>query len=373
MSYIDLNIKEFIVAAKFKYMVKMSKILLTGDTPSGKLHLGHYVGSLQNRIKLQDEYESYILIANYHGFTTNAQKHEEIYQSTLDIAIDYFAAGLDPNKACIFLESEVPAIFEMAAMFSMLISYPRLMRNPTLKDEIKDKELGHNYSAGFLYYPILQVADILDFRADLVPVGEDQIPHLEMAREVARKFNFNYCGVPTETKDEDHIKAGGLFPIFQPLLSETKRLVGLGGPNEAGRLLKMSKSLNNSILLSDDNDTIRKKIMGMYTDPNRLRATDPGTIENNPLWIFHDAFNEDKKWLEEAKARYQQGTIGDVECKKKLVDIIVNIIEPISTRRKELEQDPAYIIKLLKEGSAKARSKTATTLKLYKEAIKFAF
>lgn len=246
--------------------------LLTGDTPTGKLHLGHWVGSLENRVALQDKYDCYFLLANPHAFSTKADKPQAIHDSVLDIVLDYLAAGIDPKKSCIFLESDIPAIFELATYFSMIISYPRLMRNPTIKDEIRDKQLADQYSMGFLFYPILQVADILAFRADLVPVGEDQAAHLELTRETARKFNQLYCGVDAHLKDEDNIKAGGLFPIPEMMLGRTKKLIGLGAPNAEGTLLKMSKSLNNSILLSDDAETVRKKIMGMYTDPKRLLA-----------------------------------------------------------------------------------------------------
>ena len=336
--------------------------LLTGDTPTGKLHLGHWVGSLENRVQLQDEYDCYFLIANPHAFSTKAGKPEEIRQSVLDIVLDYLAAGIDPQKSCVFLESDIPAIFELATFFSMIISYPRLMRNPTIKDEIRDKQLGDQYSMGFLWYPILQVADILAFRADIVPVGEDQAPHLELAREVAHRFNFLYCGGESEKN--------ALFPIFKMLLGRTKRLVGLGAPNAEGNLLKMSKSLNNAILLSDDADAVRKKIMGMYTDPKRLKATDPGTVENNPLWIFHDTFNSDKKWVEEAKTKYQGGKIGDVDCKKKLIEIILALLEPMQKRRKELIGNEDYILSVIREGAKKANIIANITLRDAKEAMK---
>ena len=354
-------------------MTALKPRLLTGDTPTGKLHLGHWVGSLENRVKLQDQYDCYFLIANPHAFSTKAEKPQEIRQSVLDITLDYLAAGLDPEKSCIFLESDIPAIFELATYFSMLISYPRLMRNPTIKDEIRDKQLGEKYSMGFLLYPILQVADILAFLPEVVPVGEDQIPHLELAREVARKFNQVYCGVDSHTEDKDYLKAGGLFPVIEPLVGRTGRLVGLGGPNEGGALLKMSKSLNNAILLSDDNDTIRKKVMGMYTDPNRLRATDPGTVENNPLWIFHDTFNPNKEWVEDAKNQYRAGKIGDVVCKKQLVEVLVHLIEPMQKRRKELESDQNFILSVLRSGAEKANAVAAKTLSTAKDAMQQIF
>lgn len=336
--------------------------LLTGDTPTGQLHLGHWVGSLENRVALQDQYDCYFLIANPHAFSTRAEQPAQIRQSVLDITLDYLAAGINPEKSCIFLESDIPAIFELTTYFSMLIPYARLMRNPTIKDEIRDKQLGDKYSMGFLWYPILQVADILAFLPSVVPVGEDQIPHLELTREVARKFNQLYCAVDPHTDDADYQKAGGLFPVIEPLLGRSRRLVGLGGPTEEGHLLKMSKSLNNSILLSDDNDTIRKKVMGMYTDPNRLRATDPGTVENNPLWIFHDTFNTDKAWVEDTKAQYRAGTVGDVVCKKKLVEVIVALLEPMQQRRKEYIGNEDYLLQVIRQGADKANKVANDTL-----------
>lgn len=343
--------------------------LLTGDTPTGRLHLGHWVGSLENRVAMQDEYDCYFLLANAHAFTTKVDQAKAIRESTLQITLDYLAAGIDPKKSCIFIESDVPAIYELATWFSMLIPYPRLMRNPTIKDEIRDKQLGHNYSMGFLWYPILQVADILAFQADVVPVGEDQVPHLELTREVARRFNQMYCGVDSHTEDKDYVKAGGIFPIFECKLGRVQRLVGLGGPGENGQLLKMSKSLNNAILLSDGPDSIRKKVMGMYTDPRRLRASDPGTTENNPLWVFHDTFNPDKAWVEETKAKYREGTIGDVDCKKRLIDILVELLAPMQSRRAEYEKDMSQVLKVLKEGAKQANAEAEKTLQKVKEAI----
>ncbi len=344
--------------------------LLTGDTPTGRLHLGHWVGSLENRVHMQNDYDCYFIIANVHAFTTRVEKPAEIHQSTMDIAIDYLAAGIDPNRSAIFLQSEIGAIAEMTFFFSMLIPFPRLMRNPTIKDEIRDKGLGDNYSMGFLLYPIGQVADILVFRPDIVPVGEDQVPHIEMTREVARRFNQVYCQVDPHTEDADYIAKGGVFPIVHTKLGRSKRLVGLGGPDASGNLLKMSKSLNNAIFLSDDADTIKKKVMSMYTDPKRLKPTDKGTIENNPLWIFHDTFNPDKAWVKEAKERYRNGTIGDVECKKSLIDALVAFIDPIRRRRLELEKDLHYVQTVLREGTARANEVANTTLLLAKEAMR---
>jgi tryptophanyl-tRNA synthetase len=344
--------------------------LLTGDTPTGRLHLGHWVGSLENRVSLQDEYDCYFIIANVHAFTTRMEKPADIRQSVLDIATDYLAAGIDPKRSTMFIQSEIPAIAELTFFFSMLIPYTRLMRNPTIKDEIRDKGLGENYPFGFLLYPVGQVADILAFRPEIVPVGEDQIPHIEMTREVARRFDQLYCGVSSHTEDKDYVTKGGLFPIVHVKLGRARRLVGTGAPGPDGNLLKMSKSLNNAILLSDDADTIAKKVKAMYTDPNRIKATDPGTVENNPLWIFHEIFNPDTTWVEESKLLYRAGKIGDVDCKKRLIEVLVSIIEPIQKRRQVYENDPAQVLDILREGTEKANAVANETLNLAKKAMK---
>jgi tryptophanyl-tRNA synthetase len=244
------------------------------------------------------------------------------------------------------------------------------MRNPTLKDEIRDKDLGENYPFGFPLYAVGQCADILAFRPELVPVGEDQLPHLELTREVARRFDQLYCGVDPHTADKDYIKAGGLFPIIAPKLGRVKRLVGTGGPGPSGELLKMSKSLNNAIFLSDDADTVQKKVMGMYTDPKRLRATDPGTVENNPLWIFHETFNPDQAWVKEQEDLYRGGKVGDVVIKRKLVEVLNTLIDPIRTRRKQFEARPDDVIDALRTGTKRANAVAEETLLLAKRAMK---
>lgn len=351
----------------------MKPRLLTGDTPTGRLHLGHWVGSLENRIMLQEQYDCFFLIANVHAFTTRADKPAEIHQSVIDILLDYLACGIDSEKSTIFLQSEIPAIAEMTFFFSMLIPYPRLMRNPTIKDEIRDKKLGDNYSFGFLLYPIGQVADILVFRPDIVPVGEDQIPHIEMAREVARRFNQLYCGVDPHTDDNTYLQKGGLFPIVKAKLGRAHRLIGIGAPDESGNFLKMSKSFNNAIFLSDDPDTVQKKVMAMYTDPKRLKATDKGQVENNPLWIFHEIFNPDKNWVNEAEDKYRHGAIGDVECKKRLIEVLIALIEPKRQRRLAFAKDMAYVLDVLRRGTAKANITANETLALAKEAMQQRF
>jgi tryptophanyl-tRNA synthetase len=351
--------------------MSQKKRILTGDTPTGKLHLGHYVGSIETRLALQDEYDCYFLIANKHAFTTRADKPEEIRQSVIEIATDWLAVGIDPNKSTMFIQSEVPAIDELTFFLAMLIPFNRVMRNPTLKDEIRDKGLGEEYPFGFPMYAVGQCADILAFRPELVPVGEDQIPHLELTREVSRRFNQMYCGVNPHAKDQDNVKEGGLFPIIAPKLGRVKRLVGIGGPSsETGQLLKMSKSLNNAIFLADDADTVQKKVMSMYTDPKRLKATDPGTIENNPLWIFHEIFNPDENWVKENEDLYRQGKVGDVAMKKKLVEVLNALIEPIRTRRKQFESRPDDVIDVLREGTKRANVVAEETLYLAKKAMK---
>jgi tryptophanyl-tRNA synthetase len=270
-----------------------------------------------------------------------------------------------------FIQSEVPAIDELTFFFSMLVPFNRVMRNPTLKDEIRDKELGENYSFGFPLYAVGQVADILAFRPVMVPVGEDQLPHLELTREIARRFDQLYCGVDPHTEDKDYVKAGGLFPVIEPKLGRVKRLVGLGPPGSNGELLKMSKSLNNAIFLSDDADTVQKKVMGMYTDPKRLRATDPGETDptKNPLWAFHETFNPDKSWVAEHQDAYKNGKVGDVAIKRKLVEVLNTLIDPIRTRRKQYEARPDDVLDVLREGTRRANGVTEETLALAKKAM----
>ncbi|HZZ44900.1 MAG TPA: tryptophan--tRNA ligase [Tepidisphaeraceae bacterium] len=354
-------------------MSTTKKRILTGDTPTGKLHLGHYVGSVENRLALQDEYDCYFIIANKHAFTTRADRPAEIRQSVIEIATDYLAAGIDPNKSTMFIQSEVPAIDELTFFFAMLIPFNRVMRNPTLKDEIRDKGLGDEYPFGFPMYAVGQCADILAFRPELVPVGEDQLPHLELSREVARRFDQMYCGVDPHVEDKDYVKAGGVFPVIQPKLGRVKRLVGLGAPSaETGQLLKMSKSLNNAIFLSDDADVVQKKVMGMYTDPKRLRATDPGETDpaKNPLWAFHETFNPDAAWVAEHQQMYREGKVGDVVIKKKLVEVLNTIIGPIRERRKVYEQKPEEVLEVLKAGTARANLVAEETLAMAKKAMK---
>src|SRR5688572_9362438 len=347
--------------------------ILTGDTPTGKLHLGHYVGSVENRLALQDQYDCYFIIANKHAFTTRADRPAEIRQSVIDIATDYLACGIDPGRSTMFVQSEVPAIDELTFFFAMLLPFNRVMKNPTIKDEIRDKGLGENYPFGFPLYSVGQTADILAFRPQLVPVGEDQLPHLEMTREVARKFNQLYCGVDPQTEDRDYVKAGGLFPVIEPKLGRVRRLVGTGAPSpETGQLLKMSKSLNNAIFLSDDAGTVQKKVMGMYTDPKRITGKEPGEVdpEKNPLWAFHETFNPDMAWVDEHREMYRAGKVGDVAVKRKLVEVLNALIEPIRTKRKHYEDRPDEVLDALRQGTRRANAVAEETLQLAKSAMK---
>jgi tryptophanyl-tRNA synthetase len=346
--------------------------ILTGDTPTGKLHLGHYVGSIENRLALQAEYECFFLIANKHAFSTRADRPDEIRQSVLDIATDWLAVGIDPHQSAMFVQSEVPAIDELTFFFAMLVPFNVVMKNPTIKDEIRDKGLGDNYPFGFPLYVVGQAADILAFRPDMVPVGEDQIPHLELAKTIAKRFDQMYCGVDPQTPDDGYATAGGLFPVFKPKLGRVRRLVGTGAPGAHGELLKMSKSLGNAIFLSDDAETVRKKVMTMYTDPKRLRATDPGETDpaKNPLWAFHETFNPDVAWVDEHRELYKAGKVGDVAVKRNLVDVLNAIIEPIRTKRKHFEQRPDDVLDALRIGTKRANEVAEETLALAKKALR---
>lgn len=348
----------------------MSARVLTGDTPTGRLHLGHWVGSLKTRLALQRDHECFLLIANKHAFSTRLDRPGQIRQDVLEVATDYLAVGIDPTQTAICVQSEVPAIDELTFFFAMLLPFNRVMRNPTLKDELRDKQLGDAYSFGFPLYAVGQTADILAFRPALVPVGEDQLPHLEMTREVARRFDQLYCGVDPATRDEDYLAQGGLFPVVEPVLGPVPRLVGTGGPGPNGQLPKMSKSLGNAIYLADDADTVTRKVMAMYTDPTRIRATDPGTVENNPVWIFHEVFNPDRTWVAEQEQAYREGKVSDVTVKRKLADVLNSLLEPIRARRARLEAHPDDVVQALRMGTLRAIAATEETLALAKTVLK---
>jgi tryptophanyl-tRNA synthetase len=331
----------------------MKKRILTGDTPTGKLHLGHYVGTLENRVKLQDEYETFIILADLHAFAGKTQDSSTINQvkeNTLQVAMDNLAVGLDPKKVTIFVESEVPEIYELAAIFSMYVSNNRALRNPTIKDEIVMKGMGDQFSLGFLNYPIYQAADILCVKGELVPVGKDQEAHLEQTREIARIFN----------------REGEIFPEPQALIGRVGKLPGTDGNQ------KMGKSLNNAIYLSDSEEEVEKKVMSMYTDPSRIKVTDPGHVEGNPVFIYLDAFStqSDENQINQYKEQYKKGQVGDIEVKKFLVEVLNRFLDPIRQRRAEYEKNPQLVEQILKEGTEKARAEAQKTLAEVKKAMK---
>ena len=334
--------------------------ILTGDTPTGRLHLGHWVGSLERRVALQNTHDCFFILANVHAFTTRSDKPAEIRSDTMEIVRDYLAAGIDPSLSTIFLQSEIPTIAELTFLFSMLLGYGRVMKNPTIKDEIRVKGLGDSYSFGFLLYAVGQTADILSFRPVGVPVGEDQVPHIEMTREVARRFNQLYCGVSDQVDDEKHVANGGVFPVPRAEVGRVARLVGTDGKN------KMSKSLNNAIFLSDTAKQVQKKVNKIYT--GRQSAEDPGD-PNNVLFQYHDAFNDDEAQVVELKERYQAGKVGDGEVKKILGEKINALLEPMRERRAKYEGNDDLILDILRDGCVRANAVAEETLSIAKEAM----
>ena len=341
--------------------------ILTGDTPTGRLHLGHWVGSLENRVRLQDEYDCYFLIANMHAFTTRAEKPDDIRRDTLEIAKDWIAVGIDPERSTLVLQTEIPAIAELTWYFAMLLPFNRVMRNPTLKAEIEAKDLGDHYSFGFPLYAVGQCADILAFRAELVPVGEDQEAHIEMCREVARRFNHVYCGVDSTTKDEEYVTRGGIFPVPKAKLGRIARLVGTDGKQ------KMSKSLNNAIFLSDETNEILKKCKKVVT--GRQSATDPGVIEGNALFQYANAFMKDTARLAELQQLYTAGQIGDGAVKEEVGRAIDTFLAPIREKRKSLDgkAGDARVIEILRDHMARANGVAEETLRMAKAAMKLDF
>ncbi len=331
-------------------MAERRKRILTGDRPTGKLHLGHYVGTLANRVRLQQTHDVFLLVADYHSLTTHPEKEDvaATRQNALDVVMDNYAAGIEPGTVTHYLQSDVPETAELTLLFTMLATVPRLQRVPTLK-EVMDNLHITEPSAGLLNYPVLQAADILIVKGDLVPVGRDQASHIEVTREIARRFNQRFAEV---------------FPEPDALIPEdTPTLVGIDGQ------AKMSKSLGNAIMLSDDAATVHRKVMSMYTDPNRIHATDPGTVEGNPLFIYHDLFNPDTGQVAEFKERYRQGKIGDVECKRVLADKLNAFLDPIRERRRFLEERPDDVIDILRMGAQRARPIAQETVAQAREAM----
>lgn len=331
----------------------MSQIILTGDRPTGKLHLGHYVGSLSNRVKLQNEGGKalYVMIADQQALTDNAREPRKVQESVLQVGLDYLAVGLDPKKTTMFIQSQIPQLAELSAYYMNLVTTSRLERNPTVKSEIQQKNFNQSLPVGFYVYPISQVADITAFKATHVPVGDDQQPMIEQAREVARDFNRIY--------DRDVLVEPEI--ILPP--KGQGRLVGIDGKG------KMSKSLNNGIYLSDSADEIQKKVMSMFTDPNHIRIEDPGQVAGNVVFTYLDVFADDQEKVQELKDHYERGGLGDVKIKRYLNDILQAKLKPIRERREEFAANPDYVMNMLKEGSEKAEKVAAQTLKEVKDAM----
>lgn len=329
------------------------EILLTGDRPTGKLHIGHYIGSLKNRVKLQNsgKYDPYIMIADTQALTDNARNPEKIRNSLIQVALDYLAVGIDPAKSTIYVQSQIPALFELTAYYMDLVTVARLERNPTVKTEIKQKDFKDSIPIGFLNYPVSQAADITAFKATVIPVGDDQEPMLEQTREIVRTFNRVYnCDVLVEPK--------GYFPP-----KGQGRLPGLDGN------AKMSKSLGNAIYLADDAKTVQKKVMSMYTDPNHIHVEDPGKVEGNTVFTYLDVFDPDKDKVAELKAEYQKGGLGDVKIKRYLNKILEAELAPIRERREKFAQDEDAVYEMLLEGSKKANKVANATLEQVRDAI----
>ncbi|HMA36615.1 MAG TPA: tryptophan--tRNA ligase [Chloroflexia bacterium] len=326
----------------------MKKRILTGDRPTGPLHLGHYVGSLANRVRLQHEYETFILIADVQALTDNYANPDKVRDNVRELALDYLGVGLDPAISTIVVQSLVPEIAELTVFYSNLVTIARLERNPTIKTELAERQMEDNVTYGFLGYPVSQAADISFVKAHLVPVGEDQLPHIELTRDIVGRFNRTYREI---------------FPEPEALISPFSRLPGTDNQG------KMSKSLNNAIFLSDDPETVRKRIMSMYTDPTRLRATDPGHVEGNPVFAYHDAFNPDTARVAEMKELYRQGGIGDVQVKKELVGAVNAFLDPIRDRRQAAAQHMDRIDEMLIAGTRAARAIARETMREVREAM----
>ena len=333
-------------------MGEQKQVILTGDRPTGKLHIGHYIGSLKKRVELQNtgKYDPFIMIADQQALTDNARDPEKIRRSLTEVALDYLAVGIDPTKATIFVQSQIPALSELNLYYLNLVTVSRLERNPTVKAEIKQKNFERSIPAGFFTYPVSQAADITAFKASLVPVGDDQEPMLEQTREIVRSFNLIYGDVLVEPQ--------GIFPP-----KGSGRLPGLDGN------AKMSKSLNNAIYLADDADTLRKKVMSMYTDTTHVHVEDPGHVEGNMVFTYLDIFADDQEKVAELKAQYQHGGLGDVKIKRYLNEVLEGVLAPIRQRRQEFAQDMGAVYDILKEGSARANEVANQTLAEVRRAI----
>lgn len=325
------------------------KVILTGDRPTGKLHLGHYIGSLKSRVELQKKYKQYILVADVQALTDNAENPEKVRNNVIELLLDYLSVGIDPTQTTICIQSMIPAIAELTIFYLNLVTLSRVERNPTVKQELKLRNFSGGIPCGFLTYPISQAADITAFGAHFVPAGEDQEPMLEQTREIVKKFNSVYG----ETLVEPEI-----------ILSQTPRLIGTDGKN------KMSKSLGNTIYLSDSPEDIERKVMNMFTDPNHIRINDPGNTKNNPVFIYLDAFGEDKEKIASIKAHYEKGGLADTVVKKYLNEVLQNLLNPIRKKREELEKDLPSVYKVAFDGTNEAKKVTSATLEKVKKAMK---
>jgi len=333
-------------------MMTKKEIVLTGDRPTGKLHIGHYVGSLRERVRMQNsgEYDPFIMIADQQALTDNARDPEKIRRSLTEVALDYLAVGLDPAKSTIFVQSQIPALSELNLYYLNLVTVARIQRNPTVKAEIQQKGFNQSIPAGFFTYPVSQTADITAFKASVVPVGDDQEPMLEQAREIVRSFNRIYGEVLVEPQ--------GVFPP-----KGQGRIPGLDGN------AKMSKSLGNSIYLSDDEDTLQKKVMSMYTDPNHIHVEDPGQVDGNVVFTYLDIFDENKAKVQELKDQYQHGGLGDVKIKRYLFNVLNEHFTPIRQRRLEFAQDIPAVYDMLEKGCQQANEVANQTLDEVKDAM----
>jgi tryptophanyl-tRNA synthetase len=325
------------------------EIILTGDRPTGPLHLGHYIGSLKNRIVLQDTCQQFVMIADTQALTDNYETPEKVRHNVLQLMYDYLAVGIDPEKTTFLLQSQLSALPELTMYYMNLVTVARLERNPTVKTEIKQKGMEKSIPAGFLCYPVSQAADITAFKASLVPVGEDQLPMIEQTNEIVRSFNRLY-------KKDVLVEAKGLIPKYA-------RLSGTDGQ------AKMGKSLGNALYLSDSADVVAKKVKSMYTDPTHIRVEDPGKIEGNTVFEYLDAFGEDEAVIADLKAHYQRGGLGDMKVKNYLLEVLQELLEPIRARRAELEKSPDEVQNILMAGTQKAQDVTQKTLTEVKEVM----
>lgn len=326
------------------------KVILTGDRPTGPLHLGHYIGSLKARVELQSSNNQYVMIADAQALTDHADRPHIVRENVLEVALDYLAVGIDPSLSTIFIQSCIPAIPELTCYYLNLVTWNRLKHNPTVKQEIKQKNFGDSVPAGFMIYPVSQAADITCMRATLVPVGEDQKPMIEQTNEIVRAFNRTY-------QTDVLVEAEALIP-------KIARLPGTDGN------AKMGKTLGNAIYLSDPEDVVVAKIKKMYTDPNHLRVEDPGQVKGNPVFTYLDAFGEDLNKITEMKAHYQKGGLGDMTVKKYLIEVMQAFLAPIREKRAHFAKDPANVMKILEKGNEKAKERSEETLLLVKKAMK---